>query len=33
MLYRELVQFEPLDTIIQLREAGQFSEAQRLVQT
>jgi hypothetical protein len=33
MLYRELVEFEPLDTIIQLREAAEASEARRLVKT
>ncbi len=33
MLYRELVQFEPLDTIIQLREAAEIGEARRLVKT
>ncbi len=33
MLYRELVQFEPLDTIIQLRESADLGEARRLVKT
>jgi len=33
MLYRELVQFEPLESVIQLREADNYQSAQRLVQT
>ena len=33
MYYRDLVQFEPLDSIIQLREAGKLAEARQLVQT
>jgi len=33
VLYRELVQFEPLDTVVQLKEAAEVSEARRLVKT
>ena len=33
MRYRDLVQFEPLETIIQLRDADRKSEAERLVRT
>ena len=33
MFYRDLVQFEPLDTIVQLREANKPAAAKRLVQT
>lgn len=33
MLYRDLVQFEPLESVIQLREADQYPSARRLVET
>lgn len=33
MLYRELVQFEPLDTVVQLKESAEIGEARRLVKT
>jgi hypothetical protein len=33
MRYRDLVQFEPIETVIQLRDADQESAARRLVQT
>jgi hypothetical protein len=31
--YKELIQFEPIETVIQLQDADQLSEAQRLVGT
>ncbi len=31
MLYRDLVQFDPIETVIQLREADRKEEARRLV--
>jgi hypothetical protein len=33
MRYRDLVQFEPIETVIQLREADQAAAARKLVQT
>ena len=33
MLYRDLVQFEPLESVIQLREADNYQSARRLVET
>jgi len=33
MRYRDLVQFEPIETVIQLRDADQRAEAERLVRT
>lgn len=33
MLYRDLVQFEPLESVIQLREADRYQSARRLVET
>src|ERR1700730_15177755 len=33
MRYSELIQFEPIDTVVQLREADSASEARRLVET
>jgi hypothetical protein len=33
MLYRELVQFEPIDTVVQLQEAGEEGRAWHLVET
>ena len=33
MLYRDLVQFTPIETIIQLRDAEEESAAKNLVQT
>lgn len=33
MLYRDLIQFDPLESVIQLRNADQLDEARRLVQT
>lgn len=33
VLYRELVQFEPLDTVVQLKESAEIGEARRLVKT
>src|SRR6266568_5592142 len=33
MRYSELIQFEPIETVIQLREADSASEARRLVDT
>jgi hypothetical protein len=33
MLYRDLVQFEPIESVIQIREANKLDEARRLVQT
>lgn len=32
MKYRELVQFEPLETVVQLRGAGETAQARRLVE-
>src|ERR1700730_4947166 len=33
MRYSELIQFEPVETVVQLREADSASEARRLVET
>lgn len=33
MKYRELIQFEPLETVIQLRNADQYAQAEQLVST
>ena len=33
MFYRDLVQFEALETVVQLRDADQASEAERLVKS
>jgi hypothetical protein len=33
MLYRDLVQFDPIESVIQLREADRKEEARRLVRT
>jgi energy-coupling factor transporter ATP-binding protein EcfA2 len=33
MKYRDLVQFEPITSVIQLKDANEFSKAQRLVET
>src|SRR6266436_2634249 len=33
MRYSELIQFEPIETVVQLREADSASEARRLVET
>src|SRR3989304_4379317 len=33
MKYEELVQFEPIETVVQLREADEIASAQRLVRT
>lgn len=33
MKYSDLIEFEPVDTVIQLREADRASEAKRLVKT
>jgi hypothetical protein len=33
MKYRELIQFEPLDDVIQLRSADERSKAEKLVST
>jgi hypothetical protein len=33
MKYSELIQFEPIETVVQLREADKASEARRLVET
>ena len=33
MLYRDLIQFDPIETVIQLREADRKDEAQQLVRT
>jgi hypothetical protein len=33
MKYSKLIQFEPIETVVQLREADSASEARRLVET
>lgn len=33
MKYRELIEFEPIESVVQLRSADQFSAAQNLVST
>ena len=33
MIYRDLIQFEPIETVVQLRDADHESAAQRLVAT
>lgn len=33
MKYGELIQFEPIETVIQLQDASELAEAQRLVST
>lgn len=33
MRYRDLIQFEPIDTVVQLRDADEQSEAEKLVST
>ena len=33
MKYSELIQFEPIETVVQLREADTYEKARQLVQT